>query len=318
MNDDREAPTILTGIKDVTRVQSFLEELGFTDWRAAQEIFRHLEACDPKGLVEIFPYLISAVGAAADPDRSLVNFDRFVDACGAAVFAELEKNPRVIEILITLFSVSPFLTEILLRTPDSLDLLNRRQALTERKTIEQYQAEAISAFQPVETRVGKLDALRLYQRRQLLRIGTSDFLGLYDLRAVFSQLSRMAIGLVRACLTLAAEQTGVEADDFTVLAVGKLGGWELNYSSDVDLLFAVKKETDDKLRLAKRLIENIASTTPEGFLYRVDVRLRPWGNDGPLINTLGRLSAVYAKPCAIVGETSLPQGKSYCRKPGLR
>jgi len=54
----------------------------------------------------------------------------------------------------------------------------------------------------------KLDALRRYQRRQYLRIGTSDFLGLYDLRAVFSQLSRMAIGLVRACLVIAAQQTG--------------------------------------------------------------------------------------------------------------
>ena len=100
--------------------------------------------------------------------------------------------------------------------------------------------------------------------------------------------------------------------------MGKLGGWELNYSSDIDLLFVVKKETDDKLRLAKQLIENIASTTPEGFLYRVDLRLRPWGNDGPLINTLDGYLQYMLEPCAIVGKTSLSQSKSYCRKPGIR
>ncbi len=139
---------------------------------------------------------------------------------------------------------------------------------------------------PAETDGQKLDIFRRYQRRQLLRIGTNDFLGLYDLRAVLSQLSRMAIGLVRACLVLATEQTGIAAGGFVVLAMGKLGGWELNYSSDIDLLFVAKKGADDHLHLAEQLIENIASTTQEGFLYRVDLRLRPWGNDGPLVSTM--------------------------------
>ena len=117
-------------------------------------------------------------------------------------------------------------------------------------------------------------------------VGTNDFLGLYDLRAVFSQLSRMAIGLVRACLTVSARQTGIAPGDFVILAMGKLGGWELNYSSDIDLLFVAKKNTERYTHLAKQLIENISGTTPEGFLYRVDLRLRPWGNDGPLITSM--------------------------------
>ncbi len=55
----------------------------------------------------------------------------------------------------------------------------------------------------------------------------------------------MAIGLVRACLTLAAQQTGIAPGSFVVLAMGKLGGWELNYSSDIDLLFVAKRNTDN-------------------------------------------------------------------------
>jgi glutamate-ammonia-ligase adenylyltransferase len=286
MIDSGHSFPILQDLLDETKAQSLLQMFGFADRKAARTVLRRMESRDRGGLSAIFPFLMAALGSAADPDRSLINFERFVDSYGPELFPELEKNPRIIEILVTLFSISPFLTEILLRTPDALDLLNQRQALTERKTIEQYQTEAIAVFRSVQTDAEKLDALRRYQRRQLLRIGTSDFLDLYDLRAVFSQLSRMAIGLVRACLALAAQQTGISPEGFVVLAMGKLGGWELNYSSDIDLLFVMRQDADEYQRLAEQLVENIASTTPEGFLYRVDLRLRPWGKDGPLVTTL--------------------------------
>jgi glutamate-ammonia-ligase adenylyltransferase len=273
-------------LADYSRAEEYLKALGFSDWKGAQGIFRMLAENESDGLNSIFTYLASALGSAADPDRSLVNFNRFVEAYGRSLFRELENNPRVIEMLVTLFSASPFLTEILLRTPDAFHLLMQRQGLTERKTIDQFQDEATASMSPAKTEAGKLDAIRLYQRRQLLRIGTSDFLGLYDLRAVFSQLSRQAIGLVRACLALAEAQTGVPGDDLTILAAGKLGGWELNYSSDIDLMFAARKDTPENIRLVKQFIDNIARTTAEGFLYRIDLRLRPWGHDGPLINTI--------------------------------
>jgi [glutamine synthetase] adenylyltransferase / [glutamine synthetase]-adenylyl-L-tyrosine phosphorylase len=286
MIDDRTSLPGLRNFLDEAEAQSLLPMYGFANWKTALTVLRRMELRDRHGLSAIFSFLMAALGSAADPDRSLVNFERFLDNYGSELFSVLEKNPRVIEIVVTLFSASPFLTEILQRTPDSLDLLSNRLALTERKTIEQFQIEAVSATRSVKTDGEKLDALRRYQRRQFLRIGANDFLGLYDLQAVFSQLSRMAIGLVRACLVLAAQQTGIAPGGFVILAMGKLGGWELNYSSDIDLLFVAKKSADNYLHLAEQLIENIASTTPEGFLYRVDLRLRPWGNDGPLIATL--------------------------------
>jgi glutamate-ammonia-ligase adenylyltransferase len=286
MIEDRQSVPDLKDLLDKMKAQSFLQNFGFADWKTARIVLQRMESRDRQGLSVIFSFLMAALGSAADPDRSLINFERFAESYGPELFSELGKNLRVIEILVTLFSASPFLTEILLRTSDAIGLLNNRQALTERKTIEQFLTEAVFAAQFIETEGGKLDALRRYQRSQILRIGTNDFLGLYDLQAVFSQLSRMAIGLVRACLVLAAQQTGVAPGGFVVVAMGKLGGWELNYSSDIDLLFVAKKNTDDYLHLAERLIENIASTTQEGFLYRVDLRLRPWGNDGPLITTI--------------------------------
>ena len=282
--EDRRLP-VLEDLNNESKTQSQLMASGFEDWKTARTILRRMLVQNREGLASLYPYLMTALGAAADPDRSLVNFERFLDNSGSRVPPVLIEDPRLIEILVTLFSASPFLTEILLRTPDALELLGDRHALTERKTIDQFQSEALASARISKSNDEKLDTLRRYQRRQLLRVGTSDFLGLYDLRAVFSQLSRMAIGLVRACLILAEKQTGVTASGLVVMAMGKLGGWELNYSSDIDLLFVANMNGDDYLKLIERVIKNIAKTTQEGFLYRVDIRLRPWGKDGPLITT---------------------------------
>jgi glutamate-ammonia-ligase adenylyltransferase len=118
-----------------------------------------------------------------------------------------------------------------------------------------------------------------------LRIGVSDLLALYDLRTVTQQLSNLADGLVRACLDLASRQSGIRLDEFVVIAMGKLGAEELNYSSDIDLLFISAADSMEKIKLAQRLIDNLSKVTSEGFMYRVDIRLRPWGRDGFLVTT---------------------------------
>jgi glutamate-ammonia-ligase adenylyltransferase len=128
--------------------------------------------------------------------------------------------------------------------------------------------------------------VRRYQRGELLRIGASDLLSLYDLPAVTGQLSNLADGMSRACLAHASEQSGTSAKGFVVMGMGKLGGSELNYSSDIDLLFLCANNGTDYLRLGQHLIDALASMSAEGFLYRVDMRLRPWGRDGALVSTL--------------------------------
>ncbi|MBN1303409.1 MAG: hypothetical protein JXA13_03165 [Anaerolineales bacterium] len=277
---------VVEDLNDAMRARTILEQLHFSDWKAAHTIFCRMERREGQSLAGIFPILLAALGAAADPDRSLVNFERFADNYGPALFPALEEKPRVIEILVTLFSASQFLTEILLRKPDAFELLLDRQALTQRKTIVQFQSEARAASRAARTEQAKLDALRNYQHAELLRIGASDFLDLYDLKAVLSQLTRMAIGLTRASLGLASHLTGVSAKGFVVAAMGKLGGWELNYSSDIDLLFIVRDDIKRYIPLAQKFIEIISGTTSEGFLYRVDMRLRPWGRDGSLVSTM--------------------------------
>ena len=239
----------------------------------------------------IEPHLQTALASAADPGRSIIYLERLLESADESLLPALIKNPRVIESLVTIFSGSQFLTEIILRNPTHVNLLQHRNLLTQRKSTATIHMEALKIIN--ETNADqKLDALRRYQRGEILRIGASDLLDLYDLRTVTRQLSKLASGLVRACLDLASQQSGISGDDFVVIAMGKHGAEELNYSSDIDLLFVAAYDQRsspvdpmEKLKLAERLIDNIGGVTPEGFLYRVDMRLRPWGRDGFLVTT---------------------------------
>ncbi len=232
----------------------------------------------------IKPHLKTALASAADPERSLIYLERLLDSGDDTLQQALIKNPRVIESLVTIFSGSQFLTEIILRNPKNVSLLYHRKSLTQRKSAEQIHAEAVKVIEGSSDE-NVLDALRLYQRSEILRIGVSDLLTLFDLRAVTQQLSNLADGLVRACLDLASQQSGISANDFVVIAMGKHGAEELNYSSDIDLLFISAHDPIEKLKLGQHLIGTIDKVTAEGFLYRMDMRLRPWGRDGFLVTT---------------------------------
>ena len=132
----------------------------------------------------------------------------------------------------------------------------------------------------------KLDALRRCQHWELLRIGACDAFGLLDLKSVTVQLSLLTDSIVQACLTLLADDLELSLDGFVVLAFGKLGGEELNYSSDIDLVFLADSDATRYWPLGQKLIKALTEATGEGFLYRVDMRLRPWGKSGALVNTV--------------------------------
>jgi glutamate-ammonia-ligase adenylyltransferase len=241
-----------------------------------------------EALANFLPTLLPAVANAANPDAALVSFERFALSAAqpAELFAFLAANPRQVEMLITLFSGSQFLTEILLRHPDYFRLFSERRELSQPKTPAQLYTEAQKALAPFVERLDQLNALRRFQRWELLRIGAADFFGLWDLPTVTLQLSRLADAIVQQCLTMAAWRANHPADGFIVIALGKLGGEELNYSSDVDLLFITRDHSDDYQALSQHLIDALVRATPEGFLYRVDMRLRPWGGVGPLVSSL--------------------------------
>ena len=145
----------------------------------------------------------------------IASLERFVTRFGDGLpmLNFLAGNPRAVEILVVLFAGSQFLTEILLRNPESFERLLAYRRLAHPKSVEQLYTEAQSALAGSQDDATALDALRRYQSGELLRIGACDLLDLYDLPAVTRQLSNLADALIRACLKLAAAQAGAAQSD---------------------------------------------------------------------------------------------------------
>ena len=136
----------------------------------------------------------------------------------------------------------------------------------------------------------------------MLRIGACDLTGLLDLGSVTAQLSQLADSVTQVCLETLARGLGAPSSGFVVLGMGKLGGGELNYSSDIDLLFLAAEDASAYQRLGERLIGSLTQATAEGFLYRVDMRLRPWGRVGPLLSTVDGYISLSRTARAPLGE----------------
>ncbi|MEO2035898.1 MAG: hypothetical protein ABGZ35_27805 [Planctomycetaceae bacterium] len=201
--------------------------------------------------------------------------------CASDAFALFTNSPRSLEILGRFASGSSFLTQVLLRDSDSLSFLTEHRRVSELKSREDFCAEA-KRFLENEARPA-LTALRLYQRREQLRIGMCDVFGLLNLQHITLQLSLLADAMVSLCLKLALEAGGVTEPPFAVLALGKHGGEELNYSSDIDLVMVGESQDRRAQSFARHMVEGLNEHLETGFLYRVDLRLRPWGNAGPLV-----------------------------------
>ena len=214
-------------------------------------------------------------------------------------FSLFENTPRSLDILARIACGSPFLTQTLLADPICLTSLTARGRTAEIKSREQFVLEAEAALLVQSDRTARLSELRRYQRRELLRIGMCDAFGLLDLRFVTLQLSLLADAMVQVCLNLAAVETSVNANRIAVIALGKHGGEELNYSSDIDLVIIGDTDSPDVQRLARLTIDGLAENLPPGFLYRVDLRLRPWGDAGPLVSTVNAYASYLSHDAAL-------------------
>ncbi len=277
------------------QARNMLAPVGFADWQSAYRSLQRTADQTPEtrpALADGLPSLLMALAETNTPDQNLVSFERFVQSADhpTELLRFLADHPRSFEILFTLFTGSQFLTEILLRHPTYFEQLTDYKFLALTKDLAQLQEEAQVVIEPFTTYgqdltdlMPALDSLRRFQRYELLRIGTCDLLGLLDLPTVTMQLSHLADSLVQTALMLAAYNTQTDPAGFAIVAMGKLGGNEVNYSSDIDLIFLARSNAGTYLKLGQQIIDILTRATGEGFLYRVDMRLRPWGRSGALV-----------------------------------
>jgi glutamate-ammonia-ligase adenylyltransferase len=225
------------------------------------------------------PLLLEELAACADPDATLIAIVRFVEAFGlrSLLFELLATNPKLLELLVRTFDASFFATNVLIRHPHLLEEITRSTTLDRSLSL----SEHATALHPsVERR--DLDAIRAYRQTQLLRTTMRDVLGLSPLPDLWQEITDIA----EACLLAAIAIAG--ANNLTIVAMGKFGGRELTYASDLDLMFV-----GDDFRAAQNLITALSIPSAEGVIATVDARLRPEGEKGPLVSSIEAFEAYY-------------------------
>ena len=269
---------------------TLLERMGFEENQAVrQALFRLAKIPSARQfLAALMPHLLIMLSNAGNPDRVATNLERFISSSTDPnnILEHLAANPRGLEILGRLFSGSQYLSDIFLSRPNYYWRLLTLEQFARNKSSALYLKEARGELRRFNDPESKLNILRQFQHLEQLRIGICDLLDLYDLNTVTEQLSNLADSLVQACFEIVSVQNEINPIGFAVLGMGKLGGEELNYSSDIDLLFITQNDPVKYIRLGERLIDAISKITSEGFLYRVDMRLRPWGSVGTLVSSV--------------------------------
>ncbi len=209
--------------------------------------------------------------------------------------------PHYVEILISISIYSNYLTDILVRNPEYFYWIVNPSTLKMKYDLDNFKKEVESSIKPFKSFNAKINALRTLKRKHLLKIGITDIFEKADLEDVTSSLSIIAIGISSTLFELCYNSVknkyefGEIKNKYSVVSLGKLGGKELNYSSDIDLIVFYDEDSELKnnFKYSEFLnevillfIESISSITSSGFIYRVDFRLRPYGKNSPLTGSL--------------------------------
>jgi glutamate-ammonia-ligase adenylyltransferase len=236
----------------------------------------------------------------SDPDRVLVRLDSFIDGYGAraTLYEMWTQNPSLFELLLLLFDRSEFLAEQAIRTPDLVDELEASGRLNRGKSAEETLADLRHGAGDADQRLW----LRRYHQAELMRIGLRDILGLADFEQNVLELSNLADSCLQYGLEVLMRAHELKSAPFAVIGLGKLGGRELNYGSDLDILFVTEARAAELPRLqplAAQLMDLLSARTEWGAVFQTDARLRQDGEKGLLVNTLEACDEYYRKRAAL-------------------
>ncbi|MBD3393516.1 MAG: glutamate-ammonia-ligase adenylyltransferase [Chitinivibrionales bacterium] len=315
------ADVVLSKSMPETLCLTILTNAGFTNPRRALANIRRL-APDLKQGVRFSRLVVLAADMlrhVPDADMALNNWERFVSrlADPDQHYRELLAQPTRLHVLLNIFSASQFLADTLIRNPEFFAWVTTPSMLRaprRREDIEDALRQCVPEHAP---ELEWLNACRKIRRREILRIGTRDICLRVPVGDVTTELSLLAEAVVQVTLERAAQYVGCSSNlltrspggllsRFCIVAFGKLGGRELNYSSDIDLLGVYEPApgcgssegslwSEQFNRLIERVCADLSNHTSEGYAYRVDMRIRPYGSAGGIAHALPVLVEYYRR-----------------------
>ncbi len=279
---------------------------GLTEPDAVSSTLRSIAAAGvPHDLLgSLVEQLTTVLPTLPAPDAALRALDRYLHAVRSplAEAALFQRDPAAFAILLKILATSPYLAAIVVADPEAWEVVR----LGEGRPIKRAAvlAEITSEVSLITDMDAVMAALRRFKRREMLRIAYGDIVVGQRLEVVVAQISYLADAILAAALEAAWRRVAIQrgeprdangsASRLAVMALGKLGGVELNYSSDIDLVFVASGEgrtdgprpsttTEFYQQVIRETVRLLSEPTSLGIAYRVDLRLRPYGASGPLV-----------------------------------
>jgi [glutamine synthetase] adenylyltransferase / [glutamine synthetase]-adenylyl-L-tyrosine phosphorylase len=288
-----------------------LVALGFRDGKTALRDVRALTAGvsrRARTLRAVLPALLQVLQDTPDPDTGLKSFRELIDNQGdtGKLLDHLRDHPPAAELLARVLGTSRVAGELLISQPQGIDWLRDIHLRERPRERDELVRRAVARLHWQDTTA----ALRRFKRLELLRIVLRDLSEATTVSGVGEELTALGeaclTGALRAELRRQARELGLEGPDdlpvsIAVVGMGKLGGRELNYVSDLDVLFVheVTDGADDQdanqlaLSIASNVMRSLSDITAEGTAFEVDADLRPEGRSGPLSRTLASYEAYW-------------------------
>ena len=309
-----QANDLISMLDDPGQLSTWLNQLGILDLEKAATNLDSIGRCGmtTDQVASVCDQLDAIAAEISDLDMALNNLEKFVAVARSplALGALFQRDPTSLPILLTIFSASQYLSDLLVRDPESYDYLR----LTEGQlyTRETLVGELIDEVRLAVDSTQAMQILRRFKQRETLRISFGDLIVGQRIAQVTKQISYVAEAVISAALEFASRQLEEKLGSpqlkngdrcrSVVFAMGKLGGGELNYSSDIDLVFMYQgsgQTTKGKAnrqyfeRLTRETVKLLGESTSLGAAYRVDLRLRPEGSRGPICCTQDFLMQYY-------------------------
>lgn len=276
--------------------------------------------------------VLNAASQSANPEVCLLQLDRLAESHGqrSTLYHRLGADPQTLNTFFSLASCSRVLSDVLVLNPEYVTILADSQMLTMPRDLDDLRLEASGLTRIFHEKEAALGALRRMRRREYLRIGARELTGIGSLQEIVGEISDLACAIVGETLSVCYEYQDYPGEEkppsFAVVAFGKLGAGELNYSSDIDLAIVWEtppgEESEDisrfYSRLAKSLVDALANNSPDGRLYRVDLRLRPFGNAGPIGSSVTQFLNYYESYSEPWERQALLKARTIAGPPALR
>jgi glutamate-ammonia-ligase adenylyltransferase len=292
----RDPATAFRLLKEFAEGPGYVHVSPHTTELARQLIWKFLALCPETQSIVHSPQstVMPRSQILSDPDRVVTRLDSYLEAYGshAALLEMWHSNPQAFELMLLLFDRSEFLAEAAIRTPDLIDDFVAGERLRQCKMA----PEILKDLRYGHEDEDQFFWLRRYHEAELMRLGLRDILGLADFEQNFAELSALADACLQYALEVVMRKNKIKSSPFVIIGLGKLGGCEIDYGSDLDLLFvtdAKPVQLPKRQRLAAEVMDLLSRRTEQGMVFHTDARLRPDGEKGLLVNTLAAYEAYY-------------------------